>query len=160
MKVPIYFDKRQRHIEYDKRQLLENESVSVLKEKLLVGNAVCYFERECSNPIYRIGIVKSFWKRRGTDFVVITDICSDLSTFDISVELLEYNFIVGLDMDTIYNFRVEEIEKDVDELKKELKCVKYKLRAMKKLSHFIKRRFKNLVDSLQNEQHIPNQNQN
>lgn len=144
MKVPIYFDKKQQLIEYNKRQLLKNESVSVLKENLLVGNAVCYFERECSNPIYRIGIVKSFWKRRGTDFVVITEICSDLSTFDISVELLEYNFIVGLDMDTIYYTNVaENITKKIEDLKKELKTVRKKLRDLKKSSHLSKRRLKN-----------------
>ena len=143
MKIPIYFDKKQQLIEYNKRQLLKNESVSVLKENLLVGNAVCYFERECSNPIYRIGIVKSFWKRRGTDFVVINEICSDLSTFDISVELLEYNFIVGLDMDTIYYTNVaENITKKIEDLKKELKTVRKKLRDLKKSSHLNKKRFK------------------
>ena len=49
MKVPIYFDKKQQFIEYNKRQLLENESVSVLKENLLVGDVVCYFERDTIN---------------------------------------------------------------------------------------------------------------
>ena len=114
-----------------------------------------YFKRENSKA-YRFGIVKSFSKRGNTELVVISEIRRDFTTIDISIELSEYNFIVGLDMDTIYNFRVEEIEKDVDELKKELKCVKLKLRAMKKLAHFIKRRFKVFVDSLQNEEHIPN----
>ena len=146
-------------IDFDKGRLLKNKSVRDLKENLLVGDVVSYFKRENSKA-YRFGIVKSFSKRGNTELVIISEIRKDFSTIDISIELSEYNFIVGLDMDTIYNFRVEEIEKDVDELKKELKCVKYKLRAMKKLSHFIKRRFKNLVDSLQNEQHIPNQNQN
>ena len=75
-------------IEYDKSQLLKNKSVSVLKENLLVGEVVCYFERYISNPIYRFGIVKSFSKRGNTELVVITDFCSDLSTFDISIELL------------------------------------------------------------------------
>ena len=150
MKVPIYFDKKQQLIEYNKRQLLKNESVSVLKENLLVGDVVCYFERECSNPMYRFGTIKSFWKRCGTEFVVITDICSDLSTFDISVELLEYNFIVGLDMDTIYYTNVaENITKKIEDLKKELKTIKQKLRDLKKLSHLGKRRFKDLVVSLQ-----------
>lgn len=146
-------------IDFDKGRLLKNKSVRDLKENLLVGDVVSYFKRENSKA-YRFGIVKSFSKRGNTELVVISEIRRDFTTIDISIELSEYNFIVGLDMDTIYNFRVEEIEKDVDELKKELKCVKYKLRAMKKLSHFIKRRFKNLVDSIQNEQHIPNQNQN
>ena len=147
-------------IKYDKEQLLKNKSVSVLKENLSVGDVVCYFDRGSSIPIYGFGIVKSFSKRGNTELVVISEIRQDFTTIDISIELSEYNFIVGLDMYIIYNFRVEQIEKDVDELKKELKCVKFKLRAMKKLSHFIKRRFKDLVDSLQNEQHIPNQNQN
>lgn len=143
MKVPIYFDKKQQLIEYNKRQLLKNESVSVLKENLLVGDVVCYFERECSNPMYRFGTIKSFWKRRGTDFVVITDIRRDLSTFDISVELLEYNFIVGLDIDSIYYTNVaENIIKKIEDLKKELKTIKQKLRDLKKSSHLNKRRFK------------------
>ena len=143
-------------IDFDKGRLLKNKSVRDLKENLLVGDVVCFFERDSSNPIYRVGIIKSFSKRGNTELVVISEIRRDFTTIDISIELSEYNFIVGLDMDTIYNFRVEEIEKDVDELKKELKCVKLKLRAMKKLAHFIKRRFKVFVDSLQNEEHIPN----
>ena len=147
-------------IKYDKEQLLKNKSVSVLKENLSVGDAVCYFDRGSSIPIYGFGIVKLFSKRGNTELVVISVVRNDFTTFDSPIELSRYNFIVGLDMDTIYNFRVEEIEKDVDELKKELKCVKIKLRTMKKLAHFIKRRFKVFVDSLQNEQHIPNQNQN
>ena len=142
-------------IDFDKGRLLKNKSVRDLKENLLVGDVVSYFKRENSKA-YRFGIVKSFSKRGNTELVVISEIRRDFTTIDISIELSEYNFIVGLDMDTIYNFRVEEIEKDVDELKKELKCVKYKLRAMKKLAHFIKRRFKVFVDSLQNEEHIPN----
>lgn len=142
-------------IDFDKGRLLKNKSVRDLKENLLVGDVVSYFKRENSKA-YRFGIVKSFSKRGNTELVVISEIRRDFTTIDISIELSEYNFIVGLDMDTIYNFRVEEIEKDVDELKKELKCVKLKLRAMKKLAHFIKRRFKVFVDSLQNEEHIPN----
>ena len=142
-------------IDFDKGRLLKNKSVRDLKENLLVGDVVSYFERENSKA-YRFGIVKSFSKRGNTELVIISEIRKDFSTIDISIELSEYNFIVGLDMDVIYNFRVEEIEKNVDELKKELKCVKIKLRSLKKLSHFIKRRFKDLVDSLQNEQHVPN----
>lgn len=142
-------------IDFDKGRLLKNKSVRDLKENLLVGDVVSYFKRENSKA-YRFGIVKSFSKRGNTELVVISEIRRDFTTIDISIELSEYNFIVGLDMDTIYNFRVEEIEKDVDELKKELKCVKIKLRTMKKLAHFIKRRFKVFVDSLQNEEHIPN----
>ena len=142
-------------IDFDKGRLLKNKSVRDLKENLLVGDVVSYFKRENSKA-YRFGIVKSFSKRGNTELVVISEIRRDFTTIDISIELSEYNFIVGLDMDTIYNFRVEEIEKDVDELKKELKCVKLKLRAMKKLAHFIKRRFKVFVDSLQDEEHIPN----
>lgn len=142
-------------IDFDKGRLLKNKSVRDLKENLLVGDVVSYFKRENSKA-YRFGIVKSFSKRGNTELVVISEIRRDFTTIDISIELSEYNFIVGLDMDTIYNFRVEEIEKDVDELKKELKCVKIKLRTMKKLAHFIKRRFKIFVDSLQNEEHIPN----
>ena len=142
-------------IDFDKGRLLKNKSVRDLKENLLVGDVVSYFKRENSKA-YRFGIVKSFSKRGNTELVVISEIRRDFTTIDISIEFSEYNFIVGLDMDSIYNFRVEEIEKDVDELKKELKCVKIKLRTMKKLSHFIKRRFKVFVDSLQNEEHIPN----
>ena len=143
MKVPIYFDKKQQFIEYDKRQLLKNESVSVLKENLLVGGVVCYFERECSNPMYRFGIVKSFWKRCGIEFVVITDIRSDLSTFDNSIELLDYNFIVGLNMDTIYYTNTAvQITKKIEDLKKDLKTVRKKLRDLKKSSHLNKRRLK------------------
>ena len=142
-------------IDFDKGRLLKNKSVRDLKENLLVGDVVSYFKRENSKA-YRFGIVKSFSKRGNTELVVISEIRRDFTTIDISIEFSEYNFIVGLDMDSIYNFRVEEIEKDVDELKKELKCVKIKLRSMKKLSHFIKRRFKVFVDSLQNEEHIPN----
>ena len=43
------------HIDFDKTQLLKNKSVSVLKEKLLVGDVVCYFERENSKA-YRFSI--------------------------------------------------------------------------------------------------------
>ena len=143
-------------IKYDKGQLLKNKSVSVLKENLLVGDVVCYFERDNSNPMFRFGIVKSFLKRCGTEFVVITDICSDLSTFDISIELLEYNFIVGLNMESIYNYWNERNAEDIEEVKNELKTVRQKLRDLKKSSHLNKRRFKNFVDSLQNEQHISN----
>ena len=143
MKIPIYFDKKRQFIKYDKRQLLKNESVSVLKENLLVGGVVCYFERECSNPMYRFGIVKSFWKRCGIEFVVITDIRSDLSTFDNSIELLDYNFIVGLNMDTIYYTNTAvQITKKIEDLKKDLKTVRKKLRDLKKSSHLNKRRLK------------------
>ena len=106
--------------------------------------------------MYRFGVVKSFSKRCGTEFVVITDICSDLSTFDISIELLEYNFIVGLNMESIYNYWNERNAEDIEEVKNELKTVRQKLRDLKKSSHLNKRRFKNFVDSLQNEQHISN----
>ena len=66
-------------IDFDKSQLLKNKSVSVLKENLLVGEVVCYFERYISNPIYRFGIVKSFSKRGNTELVVITTVCSDFT---------------------------------------------------------------------------------
>ena len=147
MKIPI---------DFDKGQLLKNKSVSVLKENLLVGDVVCYFERESSNPMYRFGIIKSFWKRCGIELVSITDVRSDLSTFDISIELLEYNFIVGLNMDTIYNYWTERIAKQIEVVKNELKSIKQRLHVLKKSSHLSKRRFKNFVDSLQNEQHIQN----
>ena len=147
-------------IEYDKRQLLKNKSVSVLKENLLVGDVVCYFERDNSNPIYRVGIVKSFSKRGNTELVVITTVCSDFTTNDSLIELSRYNFIVGLNMDVIYNYYTERNAKWIENVKKELKSVRQKLRYLKKLSHLNKKRFKDLVDSLQNEQHIPNQNQN
>ena len=143
MKIPIYFDKKQQFIEYDKRQLLKNESVSVLKEKLLVGDMVCYFERESSNPMYRFGIIKSFWKRCGMELVSITDVRSDLSTFDTSIELSEYNFIVGLNMDTIYYTNTAvQITKKIEDLKKELKVIKQRLRVLKKSSYLNKRRLK------------------
>ena len=112
-------------IKYDKEQLLKNKSVSVLKENLLVGDVVCYFERESSNPMYRFGIIKSFWEHCGMELVSITDVRSDLSTFDTSIELLEYNFIVGLNMDTIYyNNVAAHITKKIEGLKKELKTVR------------------------------------
>ena len=147
-------------IEYDKSQLLKNKSVSVLKENLLVGEVVCYFERYISNPIYRFGIIKSFSKRGNTELVVITTVCSDFTTHESIIELSRYNFIVGLNMDTIYNYYTERNTKGIENVKKELKSVRQKLRDLKKLSHLNKKRFKDLVDSLQNEQHIPNQNQN
>ena len=143
-------------IDFDKGQLLIHKSVRDLKENLSVGEVVCYFERKSPNPMFRFGIVKSFLKRCGTEFVVITDICSDLSTFDISIELLEYNFIVGLNMESIYNYWNERNAEDIEEVKNELKTVRQKLRDLKKSSHLNKRRFKNFVDSLQNEEHIPN----
>ena len=143
-------------IDFDKGQLLIHKSVRDLKENLSVGEVVCYFERKSPNPMFRFGIVKSFLKRCGTEFVVITDICSDLSTFDISIELLEYNFIVGLNMESIYNYWNERNAEDIEEVKNELKTVRQKLRDLKKSSHLNKRRFKNFVDSLQNEQHISN----
>ena len=147
-------------IEFDKGQLLKNKSVSVLKENLSVGEVVCYFERYISNPIYRFGIVKSFSKRGNTELVVITTVCSDFTTNDSLIELSRYNFIVGLNMDIIYDYYTERNAKGIENVKKELKSVRQKLRDLKKLSHLNKKRFKDLVDSLQNEQHIPNQNQN
>ena len=148
------------HINFDKGQLLRNKSVRDLKENLSVGEVVCYFERKSPNPMFRFGIVKSFLKRCGTEFVVITDICSDLSTFDISIELLEYNFIVGLNMDIIYDYWTKRNAEEIEEVKKKLKSVRQELRALKQSSYVGKRRFKDLVDSIQNKQHIPNQNQN
>ena len=133
MKAPIYFDKSQQFIEYDKRQLFKNESVSVLKENLRVGEVVCYFERKSPMPMYRFGVVKSFSKRGNTELVVISAVRSDLSTFDTSIELSEYNFHVGLNMDTIYyNNVVEQITKKIKDLKKELKVIKQRLRVLKK----------------------------
>ena len=151
MKIPI---------DFDKGQLLKNKSVSVLKENLLVGDVVCYFERDTSNPMYRIGIIKSFSKRGNTELVVISTVRSDFTTYDSPIELSRYNFIVGLNMDTIYNYWTERIAKEIEVVKKEMKSIKQRLRVLKKSSHLSKRRFKNFVDSLQNEQHIPNQNQN
>ena len=147
MKIPI---------DFDKGQLLKNKSVSVLKENLLVGDVVCYFERDTSNPMYRIGIIKSFSKRGNTELVVISTVRSDFTTYDSPIELSRYNFIVGLNMDTIYNYWTERIAKEIEEVKKELKSVRKKLRDLKKSSHLSKRRFKNFVNSLQNEQHIQN----
>ena len=143
-------------IEYDKRQLLKNKSVSVLKENLLLGDVVCYFERDNSNPIYRIGIIKSFSKRGNTELVVISTVRSDFTTYDNPIELSRYNFIVGLNMDTIYNYWTERIAKQIEVVKNELKSIKQRLHVLKKSSHLSKRRFKNFVDSLQNEQHIQN----
>ena len=143
-------------IEYDKRQLLKNKSVSVLKENLLVGDVVCYFERDNSNPIYRVGIIKSYSKRGNTELVAISTVRSDFTTYDNPIELSRYNFIVGLNMDTIYNYYTERNTKGIENVKKELKSVRKKLRYLKKLLHLNKKRFKDLVDSLQNEQNIPN----
>ena len=143
-------------IDFDKTQLLKNKSVSVLKEKLLVGDVVCYFERDSSNPIYRFGIVKSFSKRGNTELVVISVVRDDFTTFDSPIELSRYNFIVGLNMETIYNNWTARNAKEIEELNKELKSIKQRLHVLKKSSHLSKRRFKNFVDSLQNEQHIPN----
>ena len=143
-------------IDFDKTQLLKNKSVSVLKEKLLVGDVVCYFERESSNYIYRFGIVKSFSKRGNTELVVISVVRNDFTTFDSSIELSRYNFIVGLNMDTIYNHWTARNAKEIEELNKELKSIKQRLRDLKKSTHLNKKRFKVFVDSLQNEEHIPN----
>lgn len=143
-------------IEYDKRQLLKNKSVSVIKENLLIGDVVCYFERENSNPMYRFGIVKSFSKRGNTELIVISVVRNDFTTFDSTIELSRYNFIVGLNMDTIYNYWTERNAKEIEGLNRELKSIKQRLRDLKKSSHLSKRRFKNFVDSLQNEQHISN----
>ena len=140
MKIPI---------DFDKGQLLKNKSVSVLKENLLVGDVVCYFERDTSNPMYRIGIIKSFSKRGNTELVVISTVRSDFTTYDSPIELSRYNFIVGLNMDTIYNYWTERIAKEIEVVKKELKSIKQRLRALKKSSHLNKKRFKDLVDSLQ-----------
>ena len=129
-------------IDFDKGQLLKNKSVSVLKENLLVGDVVCYFERDNSNPIYRVGIVKSFSKRGNTELVVINTVCSDFTTHESIIELSRYNFIVGLNMDTIYNYWSERIAKEIEEVKKELKTVRQKLRDLKKSSHLNKRRLK------------------
>ena len=147
MKIPI---------DFDKGQLLKNKSVSVLKENLLVGDVVCYFERDTSNPMYRIGIIKSFSKRGNTELVVISTVRSDFTTYDSPIELSRYNFIVGLNMDTIYNYWSERIAKEIEVVRKELKSIKQRFRVLKKSSHLSKRRFKNFVDSLQNEEHIPN----
>ena len=147
MKIPI---------DFDKGQLFKNKSVSVLKENLLVGDVVCYFERDTSNPMYRIGIIKSFSKRGNTELVVISTVRSDFTTYDNLIELSRYNFIVGLNMDTIYNYWTERIAKEIEVAKKELKSIKQRLHVLKKSSHLSKRRFKNFVDSLQNEQHISN----
>ena len=119
------------------------------KKKLLVDDVDCYFERDSSNPMYCFGIVKSFSKRCGIELVSITDVRSDLSTFDSIIELSRYNFIVGLNMDTIYNYWVARNAKEIEELNKELKSIKQRLRDLKKLSHLGKRRFKDLVVSLQ-----------
>ena len=143
-------------IEYDKRQLLKNKSVSALKENLLVGDVVCFFERDSSNHMYRFGIVKSFSKRGNTELVVISTVCSDFTPHDSIIELSRYNFIVGLNMDTIYDYYTERNAKGIENVKKELKSVRQKLRDLKKLSHLNKKRFKDLVDSLKNEQNIPN----
>ena len=156
MNIPIYFDKKRQLIKYDKGQLFKNESVSVLKENLLVGDVVCYFERDTSNPMYRIGIIKSFSKRGNTELVVISTVRSDFTTYDSPIELSRYNFIVGLNMDTIYNYWNEQIAKEIEVVKNELKSIKQRLHVLKKSSHLSKRRFKNFVDSLQNEEHIPN----
>ena len=106
-------------IEYDKRQLLKNKSVSVIKENLLIGDVVCYFERENSNPMYRFGIVKSFSKRGNTELVIISVVRNDFTTFDSIIELSRYNFIVGLNMDTIYNYWAARNAKEKEGLKKE-----------------------------------------
>ena len=143
-------------IECDKRQLLKNKSVSSLKENLLVGDVVCFFERDNSNPIYRVGTIKPFSKHGNTELIVIRTVRSDFTTYDSPIELSRYNFIVGLNMDTIYNYWTERIAKEIEVVKKELKSIKQRLHVLKKSSHLSKRRFKNFVDSLQNEQHIQN----
>ena len=76
--------------------------------------------------------------------------------FDNLIELSRYNFIVGLDMDDIYNHWTERITKQIEVVKNEMKSIKQRLRVLKKSSHLSKRRFKKFVDSLQNEQHISN----
>ena len=142
-------------IDFDKGRLLKNKSVRDLKENLLVGDVVSYFERENSKA-YRFGVVKSFSKRGNTELVVISTVRSDFTTYDSPIELSRYNFIVGLNMDTIYNYWTERIAKQIEVVKNELKSIKQRLHVLKKSSHLSKRRFKNFVDSLQNEQHIQN----
>ena len=127
-----------------------------LKEILSVGDLVCYFQRESSSPMNRLGIIKSFSKRGNTELVVISTVRSDFTTYDNLIELSRYNFIVGLNMDVIYNYYTERNAKWIENVKKELKSVRQKLRYLKKLSHLNKKRFKDLVDSLKNEQNIPN----
>ena len=143
-------------IDFDKEQLLKNKSVRDLKENLRVGEVVCYFERKSPMPMYRFGVVKSFSKRGNTELVVISAVRSDFTTYDSPIELSRYNFIVGLNMDTIYNYWTERIAKQIEVVKNELKSIKQRLRALKKSTHLNKKRFKDLVDSLQNEQHVPN----
>ena len=114
------------HLNFDKGQLLKNKSVRDLKENLLVGDVVSYFKRENSKA-YRFGVVKSFWKRGNTELIVINTIVSDFTTNDISVELSEYNFFVDVDMENIYNYWNEQIAKEIEEVKKELKSVRKKI---------------------------------
>ena len=133
----------------NKSELIRNKSVSELKEILSVGDVICYFDRENSNPMNRIGIVKAFSKRGNTEIVIIKNVRRDFTTYDIPIELSRYNFIVGLDINDIYTYWTDQIAKEIEELKKELKTGQQKLRALKKSSHLSKRRFKDLVDSLQ-----------
>ena len=123
--------------------------MSELKEILSVGDVVCYFDRESSTPMNRFGIVKSFSKRGNTELVVISVVHNDFTTFDIPIELSRYNFIVGFDIDDIYDYWTERIAKEIEELKKDLKFGQQNLRDLKKSLHLSKRRFKDFVDSLQ-----------
>ena len=133
----------------NKIELFRNKSVTELEEILSVGDVVFYFERESSSPMNRIGIIKAFSKRGNTEIVIIKTVRRDFTTYDIPIELSRYNFIVGLDIDDIYNYWTEQIAKEIEEIKKELKIGHQELRALKKSSHLSKRRFKDLVDSLQ-----------
>ena len=67
-------------IDFDKGQLLKNKSVRDLKENLSVGEVVCYFERKSPKPMYRFGVVKSFWKRGNTELVVTLCEAEDLTS--------------------------------------------------------------------------------
>ena len=66
-------------IDFDKGRLLKNKSVRDLKDNLLVGDVVSYFERENSKA-YRFGIVKSFSKRGNTELVVTLCEAEDIAS--------------------------------------------------------------------------------
>ena len=68
------------HINFDKGQLLKNKSVRDLKENLMVGEVVCYFERKSPMLMYRFGVVKSFSKRGNTELVVTLCEAEDLAS--------------------------------------------------------------------------------
>ena len=67
-------------MDFDKGRLLKNKSVRDLKENLLVGDVVCYFERKSPMPMYRFGVVKSFSKRGNTELVVTLCEAEDLAS--------------------------------------------------------------------------------